>query len=138
MNDANDEKSADDLFGEASGDSRFESEVSRDGGDDRPALDNAVADALEAIDDGDASNHLTVRDDELAALLAALQESDELDSVLASLINDLDWPESVEGTPSDVIRLAMRLGLKTAVPEIVERARDGRDAFVVEKETGRF
>lgn len=95
------------------------------------AFVDALVDALEAVDDGDRPKTVAVRDQPVAALLAALDEDDaEMTAVGNALETSLGRERSEEFDRSEIVRLAVRVGLETATPEKTEQLGDavGRHA----------
>lgn len=94
-------------------------------------LEDAVVEMLDAVEAGETSKTLSVRDARLTALVRALEDTDELEAVGTDLQDALGRdvaPEAIDR--SEVLRLAVRLGLQEAAPELLETARDayGRHA----------
>jgi len=101
---------------------RAESELSEDQTSD---LEDAIVTLLGDVESGDISKTLSVRDEQLTALIRGLEETDSLNDVGASLREQLGRNDDSDGTDrSEMIRLAVRLGLREAAPEVVETARD--------------
>jgi len=94
-------------------------------------LEDAMVAMLDAVEGGETSKTLSVRDARLTALVRALEETDELEAVGTDLQDALGRdvaPEAIDR--SEVLRLAVRLGLQEAAPDLLETARDayGRHA----------
>lgn len=88
-------------------------------------LEDAMVALLGAVEDGDVSKTLSVRDARLAALVRALEETGELDDVGEALREELGRESGGGGTDrSEMLRLAVRLGLQEAASEILDTARD--------------
>jgi len=92
--------------------------------DESDGLEDAIVDLLAAIEDGEESKTLSVRDARLAALVKGLEEADELDGVGNALRSELDREANGDADRSEVLRLAVRLGLQEAAPEVLDAARD--------------
>jgi hypothetical protein len=91
----------------------------------REDLRESITEYLDEIDDSDRQKTVSVWDGEIAALLAALEDHPEDrarvgDSLREAL--ELDTDEEVDR--SDVIRLALRLGLREAAPEEMQTVRE--------------
>jgi hypothetical protein len=92
--------------------------------DDEQTLENEMVERLNAIDRGDASKTLSLRDGRLAALIQALEEVEELDDVGAALQETAGQEVDADQIDrSEVLRLAVRIGLEEAAPETLESAR---------------
>lgn len=88
-------------------------------------LEDVMVALLADVEDGEVSKTLSVRDARLTALVRALEETEGLDDVGASLREELGREADADGTDrSEVLRLAVRLGLQEAAPEVLESARD--------------
>ena len=81
-----------------------------------------LVDALAAIDSGEQAKTFAARDESVTALLSTLDDRpDDLEAVGTSLQGELDRdidPESLDR--SEIVRLAVRLGLREAAPEYLD------------------
>jgi len=92
---------------------------------DREDLRDSVAEYLAEIDSGERQKTVSVWDGEVAALLAALEDHPEdMARVGDSLRKTLGVEADEDVERSDVIRLALRLGLREAAPEEMETVRE--------------
>jgi len=92
---------------------------------DRAALRESIAEYLDEIDAGDRQKTVSVWDGEVAALLAALEDHPEdMARVGDSLREALGVDTDDDVDRSDVIRLALRLGLREAAPKEIETVRE--------------
>lgn len=90
----------------------------------RHALKTAILEELERIEEGDEQKVVSVWDGPMAALVRALENNpDQLEELGHSLQDELGVDEG-DVDRSEVIRLALRLGLRTASPEVVEATRE--------------
>lgn len=124
----------DDLFDQAAGSSRHESEpdlqADADAGDGS-ALSDAVAAELDAINHGDASNALTFRDEALAALVRAMDQTGQIDETAAELAEALD--EDVEdASRSLLLSLAIRYALEDIDHDLLEAYTEGKKQYLLE------
>jgi|GEM_PF-1351026 len=103
--------------------------------DDTPALEDAIADAYEAIDAGDVSSNLTLRDDNLAALFRGLEQSGRLADVGEQAADVLDRDDEDADSRSAVLRLLVRIGLKETDTSVIDAGKAGRKQFL---ESGEF
>jgi hypothetical protein len=93
--------------------------------DETSELEDAIVTVLGEVESGDVSKTLSVRDEQLAALIRGLEETDSLADVGTPLKEELGRDDEKDVTDrSELLRLAVRLGLQQAVPEVVETARD--------------
>ncbi|NHN65317.1 hypothetical protein G9463_18715 [Haloarcula sp. JP-Z28] len=101
---------------------RAEAETTDDGASE---LEDAIVTLLGEVQSGDVSKTLSVRDEQLAALIRGLEETESLDDVGAPLKEALGRDDGEDVTDrSELLRLAVRLGIQEAAPEVVETARD--------------
>lgn len=94
--------------------------------DEDPFVDRLV-ETMIAVERGDVPKSLSLRDDTLSALLRTLDEDDaRLEQVADQLADQLD--EDLEGAVdrSLVLRLAIRVGLHEAAPDLVDEVRSAR------------
>ncbi|EMA25432.1 hypothetical protein [Haloarcula marismortui] len=93
--------------------------------DETNELEDAIVTLLGEVESGDVSKTLSVRDEQLAALIRGLEETDSLADVGTPLKEELGRDDDKDVTDrSELLRLAVRLGLQQAAPEVVETARD--------------
>jgi hypothetical protein len=108
---------------------------------DSPDFDRveAIKNALIAIDEGDAPENINLRDARLKGLLVGLEVADELQRVATELNTIVDGDLDVDPddiSQSDVARLLLRVGLKEAIPEVLEDAQEARKQKAVEQAEG--
>jgi hypothetical protein len=90
-------------------------------------LQETIERHLEDIEDGDRQKTLSVWDGGLAALFAALEETeheDDLAVVVESLREAFEIEDDSAPDRSEVLRLAVRLGLREAAPEYTNALRE--------------
>lgn len=107
-----------------------------DAGDRRDGapLEDALIEFLDAVDGGDVSKTLSVRDARLTALVLALEETDLLVATGTDLQEELGRDvEPDEIDRSEMLRLAIRLGLREAAPETLEAARNAYAKYASEE-----
>lgn len=90
-------------------------------------FEDHVADALDRVDDGDINRTISLYDTRLAALVAALEADDETrHQVVGDLRAELgdDSPVDLDDVDrSELLGLAIRVGLKTASPGVLDDAK---------------
>lgn len=92
---------------------------------DRQPLRESIASYLAEVEEGERQKTVSVWDGDLAAFMAALEDHpDELETVVDELRNSLDVEAAGDADRSEVLRLALRVGLREAVPEYMEATRD--------------
>jgi hypothetical protein len=96
--------------------------------DEVSSLEEAMVAAFEEIEAGETAKSLSLRDGQLASLIHGLEaEPDELEAVGIALQEALDREIDSEAVDrSEVLRLAVRVGLREAAPEVVETARNAQ------------
>nr|EGQ39608.1 MAG: hypothetical protein J07AB56_03360 [Candidatus Nanosalinarum sp. J07AB56] len=101
---------------------RAQSEASEE---ESPDFEETMVELLADVEDGGVSKTLSVRDARLTALVRALEETGELADTGAALQGELGGETAVDGIDrSELLRLAVRLGLQEAAPEVLDSARD--------------
>jgi len=91
---------------------------------DRQAFVDDIVAELEAIDDGDKQQTVSVWDGHLAAFVRALEaDPDRMESVGTKLQQRLDI-ESEAVDRSEILRLALRAGFTEAAPDEFDALRD--------------
>jgi ABC-type transporter Mla subunit MlaD len=95
-------------------------------------LSEDIQEQLQAIDSGDRKT-LAIRDESLAALFGALVErDDDLDAAVEKLA-DAAGREVDDSTKSELLRLAARVGLQEAAPELWDELLEAKKARAVER-----
>lgn len=93
--------------------------------DDVASLVDDIVEELEAIDSGEKQKTVSVWDGPLAAFIRALESNPEqMEDVGKALQEHLDI-ESENIDRSELLRLSLRVGFKTAAPEEFDAVRDG-------------
>lgn len=96
-----------------------------------PLVDDIQA-KLEAIDNGERKT-LAIRDESLAALFGALVErEDDLDDAVETLADAADRDVD-DASKSELLRLAARVGLQEATPELWDELLEAKKARAVEQ-----
>jgi len=104
--------------------------------EESPDRTDAIKEALLAVDDGDLPENINIRDARLKALLVGLEDADELNTVAASLAQQLDADTDIApdaATQSDVARLLIRTGLQEGTPDLLNDATDARQQAALEQ-----
>ena len=130
------QQSAEDLLQEAKQNRRHTTDAPGQSQDAEPEpepvdLSAAIADGYAAIDAGEKPSNLTLRDGDLAALFAGLEESGELDQIISAAHDTLDRsgePDSY--TRATALRLLVRVALTEIDPDAIEAAIDGKKQFM--------
>ncbi|WP_455448230.1 hypothetical protein [Natrinema thermotolerans] len=108
-----------------------------DGGNDLKSLEDAIADAYEAIDEGDISSNLTLRDENLAALFHGLEDADRLAEIGDGAAEALDRDPDDTDTRAGVLRNLVRIGLSEVDESVIESGKEGHRQFI-ESQTDEF
>ena len=94
-------------------------------GEETTNLEDTMVALLADVEAGEVSKTLSVRDEHLTALVRALEETGGLDDVGENLREELGRGGDADGTDrSEMLRLAVRLGLQEAAPGVLDTARD--------------
>jgi len=116
------------LLEEAKSQKRHETEPSTTADDDQDLVD-AVADAYADLDEGDLPENLTIRDGNLAALFAGLDETNELGGIIADAAAALDRDEPDAESKAAALRLLVRVGLDEVAPEALDAGVEGFEQY---------
>ena len=136
MSDNDDAKKAEELLQQSGSDKLHAAEApTQSESDDTPELEDAIADAYEAIDAGDVSSNLTLRDANLAALFHGLEDADQLADIGEDAADYLGRDPDDTETRAAVLRLLVRIGLKEVDESALESGKEGRRQFL---ESGEF
>ena len=132
MTDETDSDKAEDLLQQAKTQKRHTTDPSAGSTEDGEgqSLETAVVHAYERLDSGDLHENLTLRDADLAALMAGLEETGRLEEIGKRAASRLDRDESADSRAS-VLKLLVRIGLSEVAAEEVAAAKDGKKEFVV-------
>lgn len=109
---------------------RHETEPTQQSDDEGPTLEAAIADAYQAIDDGDLSSNLTLRDENLAALFHGLESADQLVDVGEAAADSLGRDADGTDTRAAVLRLLVRIGLQNVDESLIESGKQGHRQFI--------
>ena len=121
---------AEELLSQSKSQSRLSSEASDQSATEQDeseelSLADAVANAYEDLDQGELHQNLTVRDEDLAALVTGLEKTGQLNNVAQRAYNRLDL-EDEPSSRADFIKAALRLALSEIGEEEVEAAKEGK------------
>lgn len=95
-------------------------------------LEDSVSAALTRLEEGELNNTVAFRDENLAALLAALEETGLLEPIIEDTADRMGRG-SADISKSDAIALLIRAGLEEYHPDIMIAARSGYRQHLVEK-----
>ncbi|MFP8954570.1 hypothetical protein ACLI4Z_16630 (plasmid) [Natrialbaceae archaeon A-arb3/5] len=98
-----------------------------------PPLEESIRTAYHELDDGDLRENLTIRDENLAALFAGLEASDQLATVGQDAAEVLDRDETAIETRAGVLRFLVRIGLNEVDPALIEAGKEGLDRYEDDK-----
>lgn len=102
--------------------------------DETVELTQTIQQAYEAIDNGDASSNITVRDTNLAALFHGLEESGDLAHVAVTARSAIDREDNSNVNRSQTIGDLIRVGLQEVAPETVDQAMKAKKEYLLSKE----
>lgn len=95
-------------------------------------LSEDIIERLAAIEDGDRKT-LAIRDESLSALFGALEERPEEMEAVIDELSEAAGKDVSDPSKSDLTRLAVRVGLQTAVPEVWDELLDAKRERAVEQ-----
>jgi hypothetical protein len=96
--------------------------------DSGQSLEAAIADAYAAMDAGDLHENLTVRDANMAALIAGLQATGQLEEIGDRANERLDRDFDVD-TVAGFLKAILRVGLEDIAPETLEAVEEGYQQY---------
>ena len=98
-------------------------------------LEEYIADVYEELDAGEVPTNLTMRDQNLAALIRGLDAASKLDSVGADLRDHLDREAVDSESRGSVLGLLVRAGLSDVRPDLIEAGEAGYETYTDRQET---
>jgi len=108
-------------------------EQSAETDDDSPDLQTAIKEAYAKIDAGDTHENLTVRDENLAALIHGLDDAGELGAIASEANEELDREDDASDTAAGVLKALIRVGLNEVRPDAMETAVEARKEYQLEQ-----
>ncbi|RDZ50440.1 hypothetical protein C5C07_19145 [Haloferax sp. Atlit-4N] len=96
--------------------------------DEEDELINAVEDAYRSLDEGGLNQTLSLRDANLAALFAALEETEELNVVGKRALEHLNREETTN-SKADVLKALVRIGLSEVATDELKAGVEGRRQY---------
>jgi len=126
---SDDSEKAEELLQQSKSQKRHTTDPSSSDGNSDPPLQDAVRDAYARLDEGDLHENLTVRDGDLAALVAALEETDQLSTIGDRANQWLDRDGTAESRAA-VLKALLRVGLQDVASDEVEAAKEGKREFL--------
>lgn len=98
------------------------------------SLTDAVAEAYHDLDAGDLHENLTVRDENLAALIAGLEETGQLEAVGQRANELLGRDEDIDSRAA-LLKVLIRVGIHEVAADELDDAKQGRTQYIQEKES---
>jgi len=136
MSDTTDDRDPEELLEQSKEQKRHRSQPQEQHEDsDKPTLEAYIADVYEDLDAGEVPTNLTMRDQNLAALIRGLDEADQLDAVGADVREHLDRDATDSESRGSVLGLLVRAGLNEVRPDLIEAGEAGYKAFRERQET---
>lgn len=120
---------AEELLEEAKNQKRHETDPVATSDDGEVTLVDAVAEAYDDLDGGNLPENLTIRDENLAALFAGLDETDELGDIITDAARALDRDEPTAESKAAALRLLVRVGLDEVAPDALDAGAEGFQQF---------
>jgi len=124
------EKDPDEILEQSKQQKRHTSEPTDADADETPSLEEEIVAVYEALDSDEVPSNLTMRDENLAALIRGLDAADQLDAVGADARDHLGR-DAVDGeTRGSVLRLLVRVGLTEARPDLLETGKNAHKQYL--------
>ncbi|WP_227379623.1 hypothetical protein [Haladaptatus halobius] len=103
-------------------------------GEETIDLTQAIQEAYAAIDAGEASSNITVRDANLAALFHGLEKSGKLPDMATDARSELNRDDEVTVSRSQTIGNLVRIGLHEVDPDAVDTALEAKKEYLLAQE----
>lgn len=129
MSDSDNSEKAEELLKQSKSRKRHTTDPSSSDENSAPRLQDAVRDAYARLDEGELHENLTVRDGDLAALVAALEETDQL-STIGDQANEWLGRDGDAESRAAVLKALLRVGLQGVASDEVEAAKEGKREFL--------
>jgi len=131
-----DEDELKELFDESTGEGRTDVDSAPEDDESETDLVEAIAAAYSDLDEGNRETAISTRDERLAAILAGLAETGQIESTAESVWDDLEAdPESAIHTKSALVSGLLHVGLEEALPEVADRDDEAWNYFLSEFKT---
>ncbi len=131
-----DEDELKELFDESTGEGRTDVDSAPEDDESETDLVEAIAAAYADLDEGNRETAISTRDERLAAILAGLAETGQIESTAESVWDDLEAdPESAIHTKSALVSGLLHVGLEEALPEVADRDDEAWNYFLSEFKT---
>ena len=89
-------------------------------------LESSISEALKELDAGKLSMNMCTRDDSVAAIMHGLEKSGQQEAVGEQMREYLGYESDASIDRSEILRLAIRIGLREAAPDIVDAAQEAQ------------
>lgn len=99
---------------------------------EEPTLAEAVAQAYDDLEEGDLYANLTVRDENLAALVSGLDAAGKLDDLTEAANGHLGRNGEV-GTKAALLKALIRVGISEVDADVLEAAKEGKKQHLTEQ-----
>lgn len=127
------EKDAEELLQGSMDQKRHNTDPTTADGDASADVEAAIQDAFEAIDSGDVPPNVSVRDENLAALLRGLEDANELHRVANQARTELDRSTVEEANRSQTVSDLARVGLSVVADDVLESGKAAREQYIRKK-----
>lgn len=127
------EKDAEELLQGSMDQKRHNTDPTTADTDESPTVEAAIQEAFAAIDAGDVPSNVTIRDENLAALLRGLDDAGELRRVANEARAELDRDGVENANRSQTLGDLARVGLSVVAEDAVECGKDAREQYIRKK-----
>lgn len=129
----NDTDKAEELLKQSKSQKRHETDPAVEESRDQESLEDAVADAYARIESGDMHQNLSVRDANLAALVAGLESTGRLEAVGRRAAERLGRDVEVDNRAA-LVSVLLRFALDEVAAEEVAAAKAGKKKYLVSQD----
>lgn len=124
------DKDPDEILEQSKQQKRHTSEPTTNDEDDTPPLEEEIVAVYDALDADEVPSNLTMRDENLAALIRGLDAAGQLDEVGADVRDHLGRDDADSENRGSVLRLLVRAGLTEIRPDLLETGKDAHKRYL--------
>jgi hypothetical protein len=92
-------------------------------------LEASILEAIEELEVGERSVNMCTRDERVAAIMHGLEKSGQQNALGEQLREHLGYDSDADIDRSEILRLAIRIGLREAAPDVVDAAQEAQAEY---------